>query len=309
MIRFLARAPLIQFLVIGALLFAVSQLSKDDVTRDPRPIVVDAQWTERAEAAYLAATGRRANPDQLEAQIQAELADEILYRRALELGLDRDDRMVQSRLIRNVDFLDEEGIEGASAAEKLARARSLGIDRSDVVVRRRLIQRMRQGIESAARRETPDEADLRAYYDEHPELYGISERVTIETRFFAPDDEPARARAARALAAGPERIAGDPPPVGTTGIFSERALAKLYGKEWAAEVMALPTGRWSGPVLHSAGAFLVLVSERIPARPAPFEEVRGAILDAVAAERGRQAVADAVETLRPSYIVVRDDRA
>ena len=60
MIRFLARAPVIHFLLIGALLFVVSQLSKDDVTRDPRPIVVDAQWTQRAEAAYLAAALRLA---------------------------------------------------------------------------------------------------------------------------------------------------------------------------------------------------------------------------------------------------------
>ena len=57
------------------------------------------------------------------------------------------------------------------------------------------------------------------------------------------------------------------------------------------------------------GAFLVFVRERTPERSAPLDEVRGIVSDAVAADRGRRAIAEAVKALRPHYIVVRDDRA
>lgn len=312
MIRLLARSPLLHFLLVGALAFVATRVTRDELTRDPRPIVVTAEWAARAVRAHVSATGRRPDAEELEAQIQAEIEEEILYRRALELGLDRDDRVVQRRLIRDVDFLAGDtagaGDETAAAADKLARARALGIDRSDVVVRRRLIQRFRQGIESAARREPAGKDELRAYYDAHAERYAIRERVTIETRFFEVADEPARVRAERALATGPADVPGDPPPLAASGTFSERELAKLYGGEWAAAVAPLPIGRWSGPLEHPAGAFLVLVEERIPERTAPLDEVRSAVADAVAEEAGRRAVADAVTALRPHYIVVRDDR-
>ncbi len=76
------REPLLHFIVLGGLLFALDHalISKAD---DPRTIVVGADVDSEATETFKAARGRDPNKDELEALHRVWLDNEVLYREGL----------------------------------------------------------------------------------------------------------------------------------------------------------------------------------------------------------------------------------
>src|SRR5262245_43174716 len=103
----LARVRLVQFVVLGGALFALSPRSSDQ-----RSIVVNRAQLARLLAADRSKT-RTADPDREQAIARRFVEDELLYREGLRLGLDRDDGIVRQRVIQKALFLAEE-LGGAS---------------------------------------------------------------------------------------------------------------------------------------------------------------------------------------------------
>jgi len=70
--------------------------------------VVDAAVKERLGNLWEVQTGKEASPEELESIVQNWLKEEVFYREALRLGLDRDDSIVRRRLVQKLGFLVEE---------------------------------------------------------------------------------------------------------------------------------------------------------------------------------------------------------
>lgn len=313
-----ARA-LLRFLALGALLFGAQRWLADPGAAAPLAgeIRISADRVEALRREALARSGHLPDADELEALIEGEVAEEILYREALARGLDRRDSVVARRLLRNMRFLrDEESApepSRADEAERLLReARALGMERTDLVVRRRLVQRMRLAIEAAAREPEPGEGELAAYLAAHAQRYAAPELVRASHVFFSRErGEAAALRDARALLAELARSgAGAVAAAGRGDAFlaprdlplqSERELAKLFGPEFARRLVALPLAAWSGPLASAHGFHLVWVHERIPGRIPPLDAVRDEVRYALLAERGERALHRAVAELRGRY--------
>jgi len=92
------REPLLHFLVLGGLLFAVDQLIVGR-TDDPRRIVVTAAVDKEAAQVFKDARGREPNADELKALRQRWLDNEVLYREGLAQQLDRGDSAIRERVI------------------------------------------------------------------------------------------------------------------------------------------------------------------------------------------------------------------
>ncbi|MEI9948830.1 MAG: peptidylprolyl isomerase [Pseudomonadota bacterium] len=92
------REPLLHFIVLGGLLFAVDHalISKAD---DPRAIVVGADVDSEATETFKAARGRDPNPEELEALHRVWLDNEVLYREGLALQVDKGDPAIRERVI------------------------------------------------------------------------------------------------------------------------------------------------------------------------------------------------------------------
>jgi len=91
------REPLVHFLVLGALLFAIdAQLSPG---RNPTHIVIDASVDETARATFRAARQREPNAEELAALRQRWLENEVLYREGLAMQLDKGDAAIRDRVI------------------------------------------------------------------------------------------------------------------------------------------------------------------------------------------------------------------
>jgi hypothetical protein len=230
--------------------------------------------------------------------------DELLYRAALARGLDREDPVVQARLIRNMRFLASSP---AGVGSLYGDALRLGMADGDLVVRRRLIERMRLLLQEPALAAEPSEAELQVYLDTHAASFASPATVRLTQIFLGRAQRGAglAADAARLL----ERLGADdvgraaeladplPLPVHLPA-RSQRELERLFGRRFAAAAFAARPGRWLGPLPSPYGLHLVWVHARGAARPAELQTVRARVRAAVREARAAAALRDGLRALR-----------
>ena len=270
----LLRAPALHFLVAGALLFGAKAVVEH---------------------------GRRPAPD-----AAAVSDDELLYREALALGVDRRDPAVRERLVRLGGFVGEDrGERDALEAE----ARRLGLARSDVVVRRHLTEAMRLAAGRLDAADMPTEADLQAYLAAHGDAFGAPSLVRFTQVYLARDRHGVtlEADAARLLAElrrdrvlpadAPAR--GDASLVGAdVGPIAATDLDRRFGPGFAASLDGAAVGTWIGPVRSSYGVHLVWIHERVAARMPPLDSVRTQVLHHLLRERSAVRARERIAALR-----------
>lgn len=263
-LRRLTREPLAHFAALGVVIFAANAaLSPPRAGR----IVVSSEFVAGLREEHRARTGKPPTAEEERALVDRFVEEEVLYREAVALGLDR----------------------------------------GDPIVRRRLAQKMAFVAEGSASREPSDHelaGYLAAHADRYREPPRVSFRQVFSSRDRR--GESASADAARLLAdlqagADPGR-AGDPFLHGTS--FARRSaaeLAALFGASFAAAIEATPSGAWSGPIPSSYGAHLVLVEERLPGAIPPLDRVRARVRGDLLEERRAEAVRALHARLRGRY--------
>ena len=272
--RSLLRAPALHFLVAGALLFGAKA-------------VVEHR--------------RRSAPD-----VAGVSDDELLYREALALGVDRRDPAVRERLVRLGGFVGEDrGERDVLEGE----ARRLGLERSDVVIRRHLAEAMRLAAGRLDAADMPTDEDLQAYLAAHGDAFGAPSLIRLTQVYVARD------RHGAALEADAERLLaelrrdrvppadaparGDASLVGAeVGPIAAAELDRRFGPGFAASLDGAAAGTWIGPVRSSYGLHLVWVHERIAARTPPLDSVRAQVLHHVLRERSTARARERIAALR-----------
>jgi parvulin-like peptidyl-prolyl isomerase len=273
----LLREPLIHFLLLGAVLFAVDgyvppargsgpsskqiQLSLDDLAQ--LALQFQAQWR------------REPTAQELTRLIENKVQNEVLYREALAMGLDKDDEIVKRRMAQKMQFL----------AEDVAAARE------------------------------PATAELKSWFEKKQAAFAQPNRVSFRHLYFSPDRRGQRARddAAKALA----KLAGQPQDAKVAGsladpfmfqdYYRDRApeyLGKEFGPQFALAVAKLATGSWQGPIESGLGWHLVFVDTVIPGRVPAFEEIEPDVKSAWLGEQKELAWRKAYEAMRAKYTVL-----
>jgi len=269
------RDPLFHFLVLGAALFLVYALatgffSSDDVHR----IEIGEPEIEFLAGGFERRWARPPTPEELRGLVDFRVREEILYREALAVGLDRD----------------------------------------DVVVRRRMVQKMELLTQDLATLADPTDGELRSFFDEQREDYRVPSRLSFSHVYFNTDrrgaaaEEDARRLLAELRAAtppprrAPER--GDSLMVEFDYVLATpHEVRQLFGNRFAEELFELQTG-WQGPLVSGYGIHLANVGERVEGRIPDYEEVRERVLsdyDRVRRERANEAL---YEGLAGKYEVV-----
>lgn len=234
--------------------------------------------------------------------------EDVLYRAALARGLDRDDPVVQARLIRDMRFLNRDESNAASLYDQ---ALGLGLPEGDLVVRRRLIERMRLVLQEPALAAEPSDAELQDYLDAHRDRFGSPPRARLTQIFLSRQRRGAAVAAdAAALLArlGEADVArastlSDPLPLPTEfPSASQQELARLFGADFAAAVIHAAPGRWEGPVFSPYGLHLVWVQMHEPDQLPELDAVRAQVRAALRDERAEAALRDGVRALRESAI-------
>jgi hypothetical protein len=301
------RAPLLHFLLLGALLHALQPLLPLPAATDwnLQTVTVSAGELQRLQDDWTTETGRRPAPEQRQSIVQQHVDDEILVREALKLGLHETDTVVRRRLLANMRFAFPDSNEADDAL--LTQAWALGMHERDLVVRRRLVQLMQMQIASAA---NFSEIELRDFIARHPGRYGQPRRFAFSHLYFNVDQDPDQAlRRARSVleqlkAGGVTSDAGDPFLLGSEfSLRSEAGIARQFGPDFAQAVTQLKPGAWSGPVQSPYGLHLVRL-EQTEAEQAPdYERISTRAAYAMLSEREREVLREAMVRLRLQYRV------
>jgi hypothetical protein len=93
-----AREPLLHFVALGALLFAVDHVMVGRAD-DPRTIVVGAEVDREARQVFKGSRGRDPDAQELAALRRVWLDNEVLYREGLALQVDKGDTAIRERVI------------------------------------------------------------------------------------------------------------------------------------------------------------------------------------------------------------------
>jgi hypothetical protein len=189
-------------------------------------------------------------------------------------------------------------------------AKALELDVGDTIVRRRLAQKMAFLLDDTLRTTEPPEAELRVLYQTRSDLVRTPARVSFTQVFFRREDGDGRARAslvALSDAAATPGKEGDRLLLGDTfADQDEPALTNLFGAAFAHAVLALPVGRWSGPIESGYGLHLVKVTVVSPPQTRPFAAVRERLAEEWRRQRQETAQAQLLHGLMRKYQVVVD---
>ena len=240
------REPLVHFLALGALLFIAFNVwgSRESGGR----VVVTPTLVEHLADTFALTWQRRPTSEELVALVDDHVKEEILYREALALGLDKDDVVIRRRLRQKMEFLSEDT---AIMAE-------------------------------------PSDEDLAQYLAGHPDDFRVESLTSFRHIFLSSD------RRGAALDADASRLLdelrsgtideaeatkrGDPFLLASNfDAVSEHALGAQLGDGFAAALVGLPVGVWSGPIESAYGKHLVFITERTQGRVPPLTEVRDAV--------------------------------
>ena len=104
---------------LGALLFGFYGWLNRDGFAGPNEIVVSRGQTASLKAQFERVWQRQPTEQELAGLIDNWVREEIFYREALAMGLDRDDPVVRRRLQQKVEFIVDSAIPEAPTAEEL----------------------------------------------------------------------------------------------------------------------------------------------------------------------------------------------
>ncbi len=269
------REPLVHFLGLGLLLFAgYSALHRDDAAEpDAHQIELTAGDLRQLEIAFSARWRRMPTPDEMVGMVEGRVREEVLFREALALGLDKDDTIVKRRLAQKMEFLVEDS--------------------------------------SAASEPTPEE--LQAWFAQNAGRFASPPHLTFRHIYFSPDRRGARAHvdaaAAQRQLAG---VSGDAPAARQGDAFmfqdaladqSPDQVARNFGPGFARALFALPTGSWQGPIESGYGWHVVFVSASSPGRVPAYEEVEPEVAAAWKEAQRVEAMRKGYEKMRAKYTV------
>ena len=262
--------PLVVFLFLGGAVFTLDRWRGGD-DRATRTIEIGELQLAGIRERWTVQWDRPPTEAELRGLVNDAIREEILYREALRLGLDRDDTIVRRRLAQKMTFMLEDGV---------------GVD-------------------------PPDEATVSAYHAAHGNRYREPRRTTFVHVYLSrdrrEDPEADAATLLDQLTTGPPnawRQLGDPfMLLREYADRSDQEIAELFGSDFAGVLGDLPPNGWRGPVRSAYGVHLVRVVARADAQQLPLDEIRERVIQDLLADRRRELKQTAFDELRERYDV------
>lgn len=271
------REPLVHFLLIGLVLFAAYGFIQRDQSPDEssNQIVLTPDDIRQLNIYFVSQWKRPPTPEELQAMVEDKIREEVLYREALAMGLDKGDTIVKRRMAQKMEFL----------AEDVASARE------------------------------PTTAELKDWFAKNTDLFALPSRISFRHLYFSPDNRGQHAYydAVKALEKIAEQ--SEDSKIATSladqfmfqdyyGDRTPEQLSKEFGPQFAVAVSELNSGSWQGPIESGYGWHLVFVDSVIPGRIPAFEEIEPDVRTAWLGEQKQKARQEAYENIRAKYTVL-----
>lgn len=237
--------PFIQFIILGGVLYLLVLFFQHKKDRVSREIIVGNEQVNLMIVNYKNQTGNLPSKQQLDAMIDNYIKEEISYREAKKMGLDKDDEIIRRRLSQKFDFLQT--------------------DLKEVP--------------------TPTEQDLEQFYKSNPVLFQKEATVSFSHIYFSTDNSTERVAKQRAeqvlqqlqyssVQHAPEKGDRFPLQYDYTNQAAVDIQQNFGNKQLLDELIKAPLNKWTGPVQSGYGWHLIFVSKRDSAAVVPYASVR-----------------------------------
>ncbi len=272
--KLMFKEPLLWFLLLGAGLFALfQQVSDEGFPNDGQleEIVVTEGRIQALSLGFEKVWQRPPSQAELDALIDNFVREEVLYREALAMGLDRDDPIVRRRMKQKIEFLSED----------------------------------------LAGLEQPADTELQAYLTANRETYRRPSRYSFRQVYLntTKRDQSVEAEALEMLSQLRSRdtdaaVSGDSIMIPRQfDLATERDIERVLGREFLQRLQQTPIDGWQGPIRSGYGLHLVHISKRVDGEIPMLDAARNAVLRDWSAQKRKQANAAFYDALRKRYRV------
>ncbi len=264
----LLREPLFHFLAIGGLIFLLYGVVAAPTAEPTDTIIVGPERVEQLAAGFQAVWRRPPAENELNALIDDFVREEIYYREALAIGLDRNDTVIRRRLRQKMEFLTDTG--------------------ADIL--------------------QPAAGDLEAHLTANEQTYRHEPRLAFEQIYLGEAPSPKSVtdlfNTLRSDPATDPSVLGERSLLpAQLGLSRPEAIDGTFGKGFFERISEIQPGEWAGPVKSGYGVHLVYVLDSLPARTPPLEEVRDAVLRDWKAAKAQELRELHYARLRQRYVV------
>jgi peptidyl-prolyl cis-trans isomerase C len=273
MFRAWLREPVTLFVVLGLALFVADRVwnGAPVPVGEASHIVVTATQQATLRDAFRAENGRNPTAEELRSRLDRWVEEQVLYREALALNLDR----------------------------------------KDLIVHRQLTQKMRFLLEDSSALPTPSDAQLQGWLDQQMARYGKPSSISFQQVFLsrgrrADHLHADAAKISVALAATPDQFLGlgDSFPLGQEiKDANPTQLRREFGAEFAAALQTLHRSGWSGPLASGFGLHLVRITGTHDFQPIGLPEVRQQVLTDYQLDQRERTTQAAIDNLKKKYRV------
>lgn len=258
------REPLLHFLVLGAALFGLYQLATPPAGPGDDEIVVTTGQIDHIVEVFSKVRFRAPTTYELQNLIDEHILEEVVYREAMNMGLDEDDTIIRRRLRQKLEFLVDDFATAQPDDDQLLEFLKDNPDlfREDALLSFEHVVFTGDGEARAATLL----AELRS---------GAEVDLLVETD--------------SSLLPGEFLDA------------SEREVSALFGDAFVEGLLEAEVGGWSGPVGSSVGTHVVNVRDRTESRVPALAEIRDSVAREWVAYRRRTAQETFFDQLRSQY--------
>jgi len=271
------REPLLHFVLIGLALFAVYRLLQPSGAgqNDAKKIVLTEDDLTQMTVTWRAQGRPPPTEKELQSLLEEKIRQEVLYREALALGLDKDDTIVKRRMVQKMDFLAD--------------------DLSDL--------------------REPNREELKTWFTKNSERFSVPGRASFRHLYFSFDKHGQQtAQAATEALKKIDGKPSDSPdaakladPFMFQDYYGDRSfdeIAKTFGPSFAKALFQLKPGSWQGPIESGYGWHVVFMDLLTPARIPEFEEVEADVKTAWVGEQRAEFKRKAFEAMKSGYEIV-----
>ncbi len=267
--RFLSvlREPIVLFFLLGFLLFILYSLSNEYYNQHNRKIIVTRGQIELLKETFSQTWNRQPTEQELNAQIENFIKDEVFYKEAVAIGLDKSDVAVKRRLRQLMELIMDDMASAYPSEDQLKKYLSENPDKfkADPMISFRHIYFSTDNREKAV------------------EVLGkLKEMLPVDANNF------------EGLTLIPNEFSGE----------SYRAVERLFGKSFTDEVFTLETGSWQGPVESAYGYHLVYISKKVEGYVPELVEIWDEVEREWALERKTEFKEKQYQLIKEKYYIV-----